>query len=129
MEDTQRFALLNELNGLETAKHLIDRRINEIMENLQMPANIASPRNLRPLPIGDPTVLGRDALGRIKRKRNISPELREAKRQLINKARQQKLDALKAQKQGDLERPPTPAATVIPVSQPLTAVGGTKNKR
>jgi hypothetical protein len=98
-EPTDRLALLNELTGLETVKRLIDSRIEELTFLLQ-PHNFSTPKTLKALPVGDPTVLGRDSLGRIKRKRNLSPEQRQSKRVLIEKARASRLTKIKESKKG-----------------------------
>jgi hypothetical protein len=41
--------------------------------------------------------LGRDTLGRIIRKRNLSPEVKENRRRLIAEARQKKLEKIQAE--------------------------------
>jgi hypothetical protein len=93
-QPVDRLAILNELTGLETVKRLIDTRIEELTYLLQ-PDNFSKPKTLKPLPVGDPTVLGRDSLGRIKKKRKLSPEQQAAKRALIAKARESRLARIK----------------------------------
>jgi hypothetical protein len=88
--DNSQVLLLAELPGLEAAKRAIDARIEEIKRQLS--------ENKGPQPIlpqlmkDDPTILGRDVLGRIKRKRNLSPEVRAHKRALIAAARDKRLE-------------------------------------
>lgn len=95
MENEKRLALLEEMTSLERAVKHLNKRIKEIAEALRLPdtdpAYFSAPKTLKPLPEGYATVLGRDSLGRIKRKRNFSPEVREKKRQAIARAREMKL--------------------------------------
>lgn len=127
--------LLAELSGLLAAKQLIELRIADIYRSASgITDNVAAPKQLTPIPFGDTSVLGRDVLGRIKRKRNISPELREKKIALIAAAREKKLAAIAASKQPEAQRPgpasPTPivaAAGATPLPPP-TAISTKKRK-
>jgi hypothetical protein len=83
-------ALLGELPGLEAAKRAIDLRISEIMRQVQKDGRV----QYIPPPEKDPTVLGRDSIGRIIRKRNISEEVKEKRRKMIKVARDKKLQAI-----------------------------------
>lgn len=85
MEQSQ-MLLLAELPGLEAARLAIEARILEITNRLSSEGTY-----IKPPAILDPTILGRDILGRIKRRRNISPELKEKKRALIAAARAKRL--------------------------------------
>lgn len=71
--------LMEELPGLYSAKAAIDKRIAEILAVCRQ---------------GNP--VRRDSLGRIIVRRNISPQAREQKRQLIAMARAKRLDKLKS---------------------------------
>jgi hypothetical protein len=87
-------ALIAELPGLEAARKFIEDRILEIHAQLRAgPVNYSAPKILKPLP-DDPDVLGRDSLGRIKRRRNLSPEDRENRRRLIILAREKKFEKI-----------------------------------
>jgi hypothetical protein len=66
-----------------------DERIEKLMKAQEK--NYSAPRALKPLPVGDPTVIGRDSLGRINRTRNLTPEQREAKRVQIARVREARL--------------------------------------
>ena len=79
-----------------SARKAIDDQIAEI--HRQIALSQVAPDSLRrePAPSSDSTTLARDVLGRIKRKRHLSPEVREAKRKLTAVARQKKLDNLRA---------------------------------
>lgn len=101
--------LIGQLPGMEAARKAIDDQIAEI--HRQIARSLVAPDSLRrePAPSSDSTTLGREVLGRIKRKRHLSPEVREAKRKLIAAARQKKFDNLRAaagQKSGT--QPPQP---------------------
>jgi hypothetical protein len=76
-----------------------------------------APTGLRDRPdlANDPTFLGHDSLGRVKRKRTISEALRERKRKLIAEARQKKLNQLRAVKQRESQ-------LAAPASKPGLAV-------
>jgi hypothetical protein len=80
-----RLSLLNELTGLEAAKRLIDNRIEELTQLLLSSDNFSAPKTLKRLPVGDPTGIGWDSLGRIIPRRNLTAEQRQAKRVLIKK--------------------------------------------
>jgi hypothetical protein len=96
MDDTQ-LKLLAEVPGLEAAQRAITARLDEIRRILTgiVPAAPAFPLNSAGFP---PGILGRDTLGRIIRKRKLSPEVKENRRKLIAAAREKKY-----QKQADLE--------------------------
>src|SRR5215472_13901194 len=96
-EDIQ--VLIGRLSGLEAARKAIEAEIADIHRRIstrlgQMAVPTAPREEAVVAASEDPTILGRDTLGRIKRKRNISPELRERKRELIAAARAARLDKL-----------------------------------
>lgn len=96
----EKVLLMAQLPGLEEAKNAIERRINEIKKALSSDG-LYLPPDERPPAAVDSTILGRDVIGRIKRKRNLSPEVREAKRKLIAAARSKKLAAIYAQQEAE----------------------------
>lgn len=111
--ETTKLALLAELPGLEAAKVAIDARIEQIKKELTADGGLYLAPGERPPVATDPAILGRDVLGRIKRKRNLSPAVREQKRKLIALARQKKLDDLRtaAEQKSRIEPPHPPADT------------------
>lgn len=109
MQNTQ-LQLLAELPGLESAKQAIEARIYEIHKQLTANGSAIVP----PPAFMDASYLGRDVLGRIKRKRNISPEVRKQKQELIAKARLSRLSQLKEQVREEMMQ----AAAVAPVAPP-----------
>lgn len=89
------YTLIGELQGLMAAKELLEKRIAGIQRSVQ--GNFSAPKEFAPIDPEDPTIIGRDALGRIKRKRHISPELRAKKIALINQAREARLNKIRAE--------------------------------
>lgn len=85
--------LIARLPGLEAARKAIEDQIAEIHRQISL-ARVGQQGVQSKAPADPGDVLGHDSLGRIKRRRNLSPEVREAKRKLIAAARQKKLDRL-----------------------------------
>jgi hypothetical protein len=77
--DHAQLLLLAELPGLEVARQVIEARIDEIRNRLSVDGEY-----VKPPAILDSTILGRDVLGRINRKR---AEVLEKKRKLLAAAR------------------------------------------
>ncbi len=96
--DNAKALLLAELPGLEAAKTAIDARIEQIRRDYHS-NNPSAAKNLAPINPSDTSVIGRDTIGRIIRKRTISPELRAAKIAQIGMARKLKLDRIRAAKE------------------------------
>ena len=107
--------LIGQLPGLEAARKAIDDQIAEIHRQIALSQVSSDSLRREPAPSSDSTTLGRDVLGRIKRKRNLSPEVREAKRKLIAVARQKKLDSLRtaAEPKSRTEPLPPPSDTGV----------------
>src|SRR5260370_24948071 len=95
--DEELLLLVSRLPGLKAAKKAIEDQIAEICRRVAM--ETGAPSQPTPLPPNREN-LGVDALGRIKRRRKISPELRAQKVELIGKApsaRLLKLASMKSQ--------------------------------
>jgi hypothetical protein len=110
--------LVGRLPGLEAAKKAIEEQITEICRRVAADTGDQGQANLAPV---DPSVLGRDSLGRIVRKRTISPELKEKKRKLIAEARASKIAKLHVAHTTMVE-PPAHAKT-LPTSKPADEPG------
>jgi hypothetical protein len=98
-EDIQ--ILIGRLSGLEAARTAIEaeiadvhRRIRTLAGQLAGPAAPSPKEGASETAPHDASVLGFDALGRIKRKRNLSEEEREKRRTLIASARAKRLEKL-----------------------------------
>jgi hypothetical protein len=87
--DQAQMLLLAELPGLEVARRAIEARIDEIRSRLSVEGQY-----VKPPAILDPTILGRDSLGRVIRRRKNSPEVLEKKRQLSAMMRAKKAEKL-----------------------------------
>src|SRR5262249_36174606 len=116
--EPSKLLLLAELPGLEAARQWIDARILEIQQQL----SVGGATYEKPPAILDPNILGRDVLGRIKRKRKLSPWALQQKRELIAAARQKRLDKLKVAAEGTgaakTEAPQKPAPPPVAASAP-----------
>jgi hypothetical protein len=91
MEDSK-LLLIKHISALEMIKAMLESEIRDLKAQL---GSTESGEGIheRTLP-EDPDILGFDSLGRLKRKRTISPELREKKRKLIAVAREKRLAGL-----------------------------------
>jgi hypothetical protein len=87
--------LVSRLPGLEAAKKAIEDEIAEIYRRVAAETGAAFPSSPQPQTQPDETYLGLDSLGRIKRRRNLSPEVKEQRRQSIALARQARLEKLR----------------------------------
>jgi hypothetical protein len=87
--------LVGRLPGLEAAKKAIEEQIAEICRRVAAETGDQGQSNPPP---AERETLGGGAIGRVKRRRNISPELRARKVELICKARAAKLLKIEAMK-------------------------------
>jgi hypothetical protein len=101
----EKVLLMAQLPGLEEAKIAIEARINEIKKSLSSDGMYLAPGERPPAAL-DSSILGRDVIGRIKRKRQLSPEVRAKKVELIARARAKKLEAIYAQQAREKARQP-----------------------
>jgi hypothetical protein len=92
--------LIGRLPGLEAARDAIDKEIKEIHRRIAADSAFKRP-NLSLISesqmresVAQKDILGIDSLGRVKRRRNLSPEVRAHKRELIAKAREVRLRRL-----------------------------------
>lgn len=108
--ETSKVLLMAELPGLEAAKNAIDARIDEIKAQL---GGVYIAPGERPPAVLDTGILGRDVLGRILRKRNLTPEQRDNRRRLIALARVKKAEKKAAEAAAkEAPRPVTPPPPV-----------------
>jgi hypothetical protein len=102
--DEELMLLISRLPGLEAAKKAIEDQIAEIHR-------LISASQLAGLQAKAPVVAGSAVPGRIKQKRNLSPEEREKRRVLIAAAREKRLNNLRRTSSAESSHPEAPAQT------------------
>lgn len=83
------------LPSLEAMKAALESQILLIRQHLSAEETIRAVPAAPATPATDPTVLGIDTLGRVIRRRTLSPEILEKKRLLMNQVRERRLQELR----------------------------------